>query len=445
MLITELPWQDPLVAFAALADDPQLAFLDGASANDPRAKVSYLCPDPRATLRLDDATDHDPFTTLGDWLAQHRPAQPPGLDAPLPFAGGAVGFLGYELGFAANGVSSRHPAIADLPGGWFGLYDTVLGYDHGTRQAWFIGWDRPDAPASARLAELRQKLAGPSRLGRAPALSWRPEMSRATYQQNLAKIRAYIAAGDIYQANLTVRFQAVRPARFCTAALYAGLRRISPAPFGAYVGCGPGTAIIGASPERFLRLDRAGQVETRPIKGTARRGATPDEDARLAAGLRASEKDRAENLMIVDLMRNDIGQLCDIGSVRVSALFAVEHFAQAHHLVSAVEGRLRAGSDAIDLLRATFPGGSITGAPKIRAMQIIDEVEAGARGAYCGAVAWIGFDGAMDSAITIRTIVATPSALLAQAGGGIVWDSDADAEYEEMRLKVAPLLEARFD
>lgn len=444
MLVSKLPWQDPLVAFSTLADDPQLAFLDGASAHDPRAKVSYLCPDPRATLRLDYAPNHDPFAALGDWLALHRPSKPTGFDAPLPFAGGAIGFLGYELGFAATGLSSRHPAIANLPGGWFGLYDTVLGFDHSTQQSWFIGWDRPGAPASARLADLRQKLAGPSRLGRAPRMNWQPEVSRATYRQLLANVLAYIAAGDIYQANLTVRYHAARPAQFCTAALYAGLRRLSPAPFGAYVGCGLGTAIIGASPERFLRLDPQGHVETRPIKGTARRGATPDEDALLAAELLASEKNRAENLMIVDLMRNDIGQVCEIGSVLVSALFAVEHFAQAHHLVSAIEGKLRTGLDAIDLLRATFPGGSITGAPKIRAMQIIDELEAGARGAYCGAIAWIGFDGAMDSAITIRSIVATPSLLLAQAGGGIVWDSDADAEYEEMRLKVAPLLEAHF-
>lgn len=269
-------------------------------------------------------------------------------------------------------------------------------------------------------------------------------MSPAEYSRCLAKIKAYIEAGDIYQANLTLRFLAARPERFCTAALYAGLRRLSPAPFGAYLGCGSGTAIVGASPERFLRLDPQGYVETRPIKGTARRGTTSEEDAGLAAGLLASEKDRAENLMIVDLMRNDISRVCEIGSVRVAELFAVEHYAQAHHLVSAVEGRLRPGYGAIDLLRATFPGGSITGAPKIRAMQIIDEVEAGPRGAYCGAIAWIGFDGAMDSAITIRSIVATRSVLLAQAGGGIVWDSNAEAEYEEMCLKVAPLLEAHF-
>lgn len=444
MLITELPWQDPIVAFAALADDHQLAFLDGASANDPRAQVSYLCPDPCDRLNLDYSNGENPFTDIEVWLDFHRPSQRVPENSPLPFVGGAVGFLGYDLGIAATGLSSRHKNIGDLPAGWFGLYDTVLGYDHRTQRAWFIGWDRLNLPAAARLAALRQKLAGPSRLGRAPAPTWRPEMSPAEYSRCLAKIKAYIEAGDIYQANLTLRFLAARPERFCTAALYAGLRRLSPAPFGAYLGCGSGTAIVGASPERFLRLDPQGYVETRPIKGTARRGTTSEEDAGLAAGLLASEKDRAENLMIVDLMRNDISRVCEIGSVRVAELFAVEHYAQAHHLVSAVEGRLRPGYGAIDLLRATFPGGSITGAPKIRAMQIIDEVEAGPRGAYCGAIAWIGFDGAMDSAITIRSIVATRSLLLAQAGGGIVWDSNAEAEYEEMCLKVAPLLEAHF-
>lgn len=444
MLVTELPWQDPISAFAALADDYRLAFLDGASASDHHAQVSYLCPDPRDTLDMDHSSGGNSFKDLEAWLNLHRPSQ----RAPenvLPFVGGAIGFLGYDLGVAAAGLSSRHKCIDGLPAGWFGLYDTVLGYDHRTQRSWFIGWDRPEAPAAARLVALRQKLAGPSRLGRAPAPTWRPEMSSAAYRKRLAKVMAYIEAGDIYQANLTLRFLATRPKQFCTAALYVGLRRLSPAPFSAYLSCGSGIAIVGASPERFLRLDPQGHVETRPIKGTARRGMTSEEDAGLAAGLLASEKDRAENLMIVDLMRNDISRVCEIGSVRVSELFSVEHYAQAHHLVSAVEGKLRPECGAIDLLRATFPGGSITGAPKIRAMQIIDEVEAGPRGAYCGAIAWIGFDGAMDSAITIRSIVATPSLLLAQAGGGIVWDSNAEAEYEEMRLKVAPLLEAHFD
>ena len=183
-------------------------------------------------------------------------------------------------------------------------------------------------------------------------------------------------------------------------------------------------------------------METRPIKGTRPRGASAADDARLRAELAASEKDRAENLMIVDLMRNDLGRVAEIGSVAVPALFEVESFAAVHHLVSSITGRLRPGLGPVDLLRATFPAGSITGAPKIRAMEIIDEIEVGRRGPYCGTIAWIGFDGAMDSSVVIRTLVITPETVVAQAGGGIVADSDPAAEYEEMMVKVRPLLAA---
>jgi len=267
-------------------------------------------------------------------------------------------------------------------------------------------------------------------------------MTRDTYEMRLDRLRGYIAAGDIYQANLTVRFAAPRPADFSPVAYHMALRRLSPAPFGAYLGGGDGVVISGASPERFLRLAPDGRVETRPIKGTAARSPDPEADAQAAAALLASPKERAENLMITDLLRNDLSQVCEIGSVAVPELLVLEPYAQAHHLVSAVTGRLRAGLGATDLLRAAFPGGSITGAPKRRAMQIIDELEAGPRGAYCGAVVWIGFDGAMDSAIIIRSLVATREMLFAQAGGGITWDSEAGAEYEEMMLKLSALLAA---
>jgi para-aminobenzoate synthetase component 1 len=191
-----------------------------------------------------------------------------------------------------------------------------------------------------------------------------------------------------------------------------------------------------------LKLDRMGRVEARPIKGTAQRSADPAEDARAAAALGASVKDRAENLMITDLLRNDIGRVAELGSVSVSALQAVESFATLHHLVSVVEGRLKAGLGPVDLLRATFPGGSITGAPKIRAMEIIDELEPSPRGAYCGAIGWIGFDGAMDTNIVIRSVSLTKEAIIAQAGGAIVADSDPASEYAEMMAKVAPQLAA---
>ncbi|WP_297443994.1 anthranilate synthase component I family protein [Acidocella sp.] len=214
---------------------------------------------------------------------------------------------------------------------------------------------------------------------------------------------------------------------------------MSPAPFAACLESGA-FGLVCASPERFLRLYPDGRVETRPIKGTMARHPDPAADASAAAALRANPKERAENLMITDLLRNDLGKVCEIGSVRVPELWSVESYAQAHHLVSAVTGQLRPGLDAFDLLAATLPGGPITGAPKHRAMEIIDELEAGPRGAYCGALAWIGFDGAMDSAIIIRTLTATARTLYTQAGGGITWDSTWNAEYEEAMIKLSPLL-----
>jgi para-aminobenzoate synthetase component 1 len=224
--------------------------------------------------------------------------------------------------------------------------------------------------------------------------------------------------------------------------LYQRLRDLSPAPFAAYLSCSPNEAVLSASPELFLSLDDAGQVATRPIKGTRPRGATEAEDAVLQGVLQNSEKDRAENLMIVDLLRNDLSRVCEVGSVRVGHLYSLETFATVHHLVSEITGRLQVGLGPVDLLRATFPGGSITGAPKIRAMEIINELEPAHRGPYCGTIIRMGFDGSMDSSIVIRTLTIKNKTIVAQAGGGIVADSSPAAEYEESMTKVAPLLRA---
>ena len=426
-MIAELPYLPPEAAFAALADTPCLAFLDSAAAGDPRSRVSYLCLSPGATLRL----EADPYATLRNWMASHEP--PPRPEGwPFPFAGGAVGWIGYDLARESAGVPSRFAPMPGLPGGWFGLYTTLLGFDPEARRLFYLGPEE-DLPGIA--AKLQTTPALPP----VPPLRWAPEMSRETYREAHERLRAYIAAGDIYQANLTLRFIAPRPEGLPLAAMHMALRRLSPAPFAACLQHG-GFGLACASPERFLRLTADGEVETRPIKGTAARSDDPDEDATAAAALHASPKERAENLMITDLLRNDLGQVCRTGSVAVPELWAVESYAQAHHLVSAVTGRLKPGLDAFDLFAATLPGGSITGAPKRRAMQIIDELEAGPRGAYCGALAWIGFDGAMDSAIIIRTLTATADTLYAQAGGGITWDSVAEAEYDEAMVKISPLL-----
>lgn len=275
-------------------------------------------------------------------------------------------------------------------------------------------------------------------------IPWRAERHRSEHEAAVSRTIDYICAGDIFQANITQRFLGRIPADLAAFDLYRRLRALSPAPFAAWLSLGDGAAIASASPERFLSLDAKGRVETRPIKGTAPRGTTAQEDTANAAALLTSVKDRAENLMIVDLLRNDISRVCTMGSVRVPALATLETFPSVHHLVSEVEGRLAMGRSAVDLLRACLPGGSITGAPKVRAMEIIAELEPSRRGPYCGSIAWIGVDGAMDSSIIIRTICvgANGMGVAAQAGGGIVADSNPAAEYEESMTKAAPLLRA---
>ena len=421
----ELPWTAPDAAFRALAG-PGTAFLDSA-ARDARGAVSYICLAPEEVLALNDA----PYTALRKWMAAHPQARiPPAW--PFAFKGGAVGWLGYDIARQAAGIKSRFAPLPGLPGAWFGLYTTLLGFDLAARRLFYLG-------PQPRLADIATRLGRPRAPLPLPPLSWTAEMTAPDHLGRHERLRRYIAAGDVYQANFTLRHTAARPPGATLPALHLALRAASPAPFAACIDAG-GCGLISASPERFIRLDGDGRVETRPIKGTAARAADPEHDQAAACALATNPKERAENLMITDLLRHDLGQVCATGSIAVPELCAVESYAQAHHLVSAVTGRLRPGLDVFDLLAATMPGGSITGAPKYRAMQIIDELELGPRGAYCGIIAWIGFDGAMDSSIIIRTITATPDRLYAQAGGGITWDSSAPDEYEEAMLKIAPLL-----
>jgi para-aminobenzoate synthetase component I len=261
-------------------------------------------------------------------------------------------------------------------------------------------------------------------------------MTHEAYARAFRRIRGYIHDGDCYQVNLAQRFSATATGDPWLA--YQRLRIINPAPFSAYLNT-PYAQILSASPERFLRIER-GRVETRPIKGTRPRAGHPRLDAGLVEELRLSDKDRAENLMIVDLLRNDLSKNCALGSVKVPRLFEVESFATVHHLVSTVSGELRAGRDALDLLRGCFPGGSITGAPKLRAMQIIEELEPHRRGVYCGAIGYIGFDGNMDLNIAIRTLICSRGTIRCWAGGGIVADSRLEDEYQETFDKAAAML-----
>jgi para-aminobenzoate synthetase component 1 len=270
-------------------------------------------------------------------------------------------------------------------------------------------------------------------------LELRSSFTHEGYLDAVTRVREYIFAGDIFQANLSQRFEA--PLAEPAWALYQRLRSRNAAPFAAYLDF-PGAVVLSASPERFLRVDVDGDVETRPIKGTRSRGHGPEHDAALGLALTQSAKDQAENLMIVDLMRNDLSRVCAPGTVRVPELFALEHYATVHHLVSTVVGKLAPGKDALDLLRAAFPGGSITGAPKVRAMEIIAELELSQRSIYCGSIGYWSLTGALDSSIAIRTAVARGGRVYFSAGGGIVADSDPEHEYQETLDKARGVIDA---
>jgi para-aminobenzoate synthetase component I len=332
-----------------------------------------------------------------------------------------------------------------------GLYDVVLALDHEARRAFLLSSGLPETVPHARMARQRARLdrfaallaAAPPLPPLAPAgreVRVASNFTRPAYEAAVARVVEYILAGDIFQANLSQRFTAELPDGLDRLDLYRRLRARNPVPFAALLEHGE-VAVLSASPERFLSL-HGRSVETRPIKGTRPRGATPEDDAQLAAELLASEKDRAENVMIVDLLRNDLSRVCRDHTVLTPEVCALESFATVHHLVSTVTGELAEVVDAVDLLRATFPGGSITGAPKIRAMEIIAELEPTRRGPYCGAIGWLGFDGSMDTSITIRTYCLKGRTVTFQAGGGITADSDPAAEYEETLAKARALIAA---
>ncbi|MCF8501126.1 MAG: aminodeoxychorismate synthase component I [Rhodospirillum sp.] len=447
--IESIPYRDPLDLLPLVAEAEHAVLFDSAATDGGRGRHAYLCLDPWRVItadgegtRVDGLRAHvDPFTALRVGL--EAMAEPVPNDCPLPFPTGAAGLLGYELGRHIEHLPRPHPNHLNMPGMAMGLCDTVLGLDLEARRAWILAGRRRRPDARERITALAARITALP-----PATDphwdlagdWIPERPRDEVEAAIARAIAYIHAGDIFQANITQRVLGRVPNGLDDITLYKRLRRLSPAPFAAFLRVGRGQALLSASPERFLRLGSDGWVETRPIKGTRPRGATPEEDTHLAQELLASEKDRAENLMIVDLMRNDLGRVCALGSISVPQSRGLETFASVHHLVSAVVGRLRPGAGPVDLLKACFPGGSITGAPKIRAMEIISELEEGRRDAYCGSIAWIGLDGSMDSSIVIRTLTRSGDTLVAQAGGGIVADSDPAGEYEESLVKMAPLL-----
>jgi para-aminobenzoate synthetase component 1 len=446
LTITALPYSsDPLALFAKLRQRPGAVLLDSGRPKATTGRYDILSSDPLATLKISPdghtAFESDTLTLppslMGNshaqqqWLLEQLPTA--NLKSELPFLGGLMGYWSYDLGRNHADIPSQHPPVTQLPLARLALFDWCITFDHVTEQAWLVGSEQ----RRKQVMEWLNEPATPSHAFRLtqPFIA---ELSQAEYTERFAAVQRYILAGDCYQINLAQRFSARYQGDEWQA--YLKLREATPTPFSGFMAWGS-QAVLSLSPERFIQC-RDGLVETRPIKGTRPRGRTPEEDRALSDELLSSTKDRAENVMIVDLLRNDLGRVCTPGSIRVPQLCQLESYPNVHHLVSVVQGQLAAQHSPLSLLTAAFPGGSITGAPKIRAMQIIDELEPCQRSVYCGSLGYIDVRGSMDTSIAIRTMVADDGALHVWGGGGLVADSKADEEYTETLDKIRHLIDA---
>ncbi|MCL4439345.1 MAG: aminodeoxychorismate synthase component I [Firmicutes bacterium] len=397
----------------------------------------------------------NPLDVLGGLMKLYRME---GVSGPAPFFGGAAGFFSYDLGRLLEKVPDLASYDVCTPDCWLGFYDVVAAVDHVEGGVYITSTGLPEEDAEKSTLRARERLEWleetilngcgekPVAGGEEPGEDWDGEgaagmfsdFDRDSYCRVVERAREYIAAGDIFQVNLSQRFRL--PRRGDPWEIFRRVKRINPAPMAAYINCGD-LRVVSASPERFLKVT-SGMVETRPIKGTRPRGKCPEEDRRMREALWNSEKDRAELVMIVDLERNDLGRVCVPGSVTVPELYRIEEYPTVFHLVSTVTGRLEEGKGVVDLLKASFPGGSITGAPKIRAMEIIEELEPVRRGIYCGSIGYLCFNGDADLNIVIRTLVFTGENIHLQVGGGITIDSDPHAEYVETLDKAGALVRA---
>lgn len=438
--------------FAPLSQRPWAMLLDSAAPQHVNSRYDIMVWQPLATLVTepqhstlsDNDGEHqlteDPFVLLQQLQERYFPKP---MQSDLPFAGGALGYFAYDLGRYTEKLPQHSDADISLPQMAIGFYASALVLDKQQQQLWFIDYNGNAEQGWHNLWQQLQQ--PPAELPFAPSFaltgSWQANMDKAGYRQRFDAVQQYLLSGDCYQINLTQRFSA--PYQGDEWQAYVKLRDSNAAPFSAFIRL-PQGAVLSISPERFLEV-RKRQVETKPIKGTRPRGLCPLTDEVEADNLRNSAKDRAENVMIVDLLRNDLGKVCLPGSVEVPSLFAIESFPAVHHLVSTVTGTLAEHYTAADLLRGAFPGGSITGAPKVRAMEIIEQLEPQRRSVYCGAIGYISSNGDMDTNIAIRTLICDGNTIYCQAGGGIVADSDADSEYQETLDKVNKILPVLLD
>lgn len=437
----EIAYGDPVALMRRFAGQKDMTFLDSAVQQGELGRYSYIAADPFETFTLAEGESGGAaLARLDRRLARWKLSPIAGLP---PFQGGFAGFIAYEFArLLEPQIKARTPA-PDIPPITLHAYDTIIAFDHHTRRSWIISTGFPETDPQERIARAELRITQFETLCVAPAPelagdnvidTWQSNFTRSDYEAAVQRTIDYILAGDIFQANISQRFSADIPAGFSPLAYYLGLRVRNPATFGAWLDYGA-VKIASSSPERLISFDGA-LAEARPIKGTRRRDPDPGIDAELKAELLASRKDRAENVMIVDLLRNDLSRIAEPGSVQVPVLCGLESYASVHHLTSVVTGRLANGKTRGDLIAACFPGGSITGAPKIRAQEIIAEIENVPRNIYCGSIGFLSFTGPMDLNIAIRTVLFHAGRAQFQGGGGITAKSSPADEYEETLAKV---------
>ena len=445
--------------FEAFTERPFSFWLDSGMDPQKLGRYSFMGSDPFLVMRsrgdeiklikdgVEEKRQGNPFDVLGELLKAYTIKD---SGSAIPFTGGAVGYFSYDLCHFIEKLPTKAGDDLKLPECYLGFYDAVVAFDHLENKTYLVSTGFPEIEegkrkkrAEARLNEIRNlvMLAPPSQVVQKPirkGLKLKSNFTHEGYLEAVVKAREYICAGDIFQVNLSQRLEV--DINTTSYELYKRLRIINPAPFANYFNF-DGVSIVGASPERFLKV-KGDWVETRPIKGTRPRGRAPEEDKALAEDLQKSVKDRAENIMIVDLERNDIGRVCRYGTVKVKELAILETYPTVFHLTSTVVGQMREGKGVSDLLKATFPGGSITGAPKVRAMEIIDELEPTRRSVYTASLGYISFSGDTDLNIVIRTFIVKDGKAYFQVGGAVVYDSEAEAEYIETLDKAKALIQA---
>ena len=436
--------ETPVSAFLKLRGGGPAFLLESAEQGQRVGRWSFIGFEPRKVVRWSLADGGDPYALAAAEVSQHR--QAPLADGP-PFTGGAVGFFGYDCVRAVEPLGEPNPDVLGLPDMALMLSDMLVAFDHLKHTVTILAnayVDEPDSEARARerIAEVRERLAGPlprpAPHAERPEPVFEPNMPREAFEAMVARIIEYVHAGDAFQVVPSQRWSAPSPVE--SFSIYRGLRAVNPSPYMYYLDF-EDFQIVGASPEPLVTVTGR-RASTRPIAGTRPRGGDVEEDQAIAADLLADEKERAEHVMLVDLGRNDLGRVCEYGTVQVESFMAVETYSHVMHIVSNVAGELRADVSATDALRSILPAGTLSGAPKVRAMQIIDELEPVKRGAYGGAVGWLSYGGDLDTCICIRTVVVKDGIAHVQAGGGTVADAKPDYEYEESRAKARGVVRA---